>query len=527
MRGFAVGLITFSLVFPSIAIGYSGSIPNDPLFPYQKYLQQVKVDTAWQYSHGSEDVVVAIIDEGVDFGHPDLQAAAWTNVYEKPDNGIDDDGNGLIDDYEGYNFLTNSSFMKPFGAHGTMIAGIVGATTNNDLGISGINWAVKILPIITGTDAGMNDEANIQGIRYAADMGADVINMSFGGPGWNEELNRKYLEAIDYAFSKGAIVVISAGNGFAASGLGKNLNILGNAPVCADHADKVLGVTSVDGNNQKSSWADYGSDCVDLAAPGELIVSTSIPHFNPSASEYDVGDGTSFSAPIVAGIAALVKAKNPTLKNSEIIKILKSTATNIDSLNGRFAGQIGTGLVNAEAALAEASGLSAGFVRTADTSTTLNPALLINLPDLSPPSSISADKDLTAALQPAGCFAGTLIRGSSPAVYYCGDDGKRYVFPNARTYNSWYTSFDGVTQISDGQLATISLGGNVTYRPGIRMIKIQTDTKVYAVAKNGTLRWISSEAAARSLYGDNWSQYVDDVPDAFFTNYRIGEPISP
>lgn len=121
---------------------------------------------------------------------------------------------------------------------------------------------------------------------------------------------------------------------------------------------------------------------------------------------------------------------------------------------------------------------------------------------------------------------GSLIRGASVnSVYYLGDDGKRYVFPNEKIFKSWYQNFDAVTTIPDAQLHAIPLGGNVTYKPGTRLIKITTDPKTYAVDKGGLLRWITSEEVAVALYGQDWAGKVDDVPDAFFVNYKIGSPV--
>lgn len=120
---------------------------------------------------------------------------------------------------------------------------------------------------------------------------------------------------------------------------------------------------------------------------------------------------------------------------------------------------------------------------------------------------------------------GSLIKtGSSAAVYYFSDGG-RYVFPNEATFYTWYDGFDGVLTVSSGVLAQVPIRGNVTYRPGVRMVKIQTDPKVYAVDQGGSLRWVGSESLARSLYGSNWNRMIDDVPDAFFVNYVVGDPI--
>ncbi|MBM3204461.1 hypothetical protein FJZ48_00555 [Candidatus Uhrbacteria bacterium] len=121
--------------------------------------------------------------------------------------------------------------------------------------------------------------------------------------------------------------------------------------------------------------------------------------------------------------------------------------------------------------------------------------------------------------------SGDLIKASGPTVYYLGADQKRYVFPTDKTYFSWYNDFSMVKTVSDAVLASYSLGGNVTYRPGVRMVKITTDPKVYAIDANGTLRWVQTEAMATSLYGMDWAKKIDDIPDAFFINYRSGSPI--
>lgn len=122
---------------------------------------------------------------------------------------------------------------------------------------------------------------------------------------------------------------------------------------------------------------------------------------------------------------------------------------------------------------------------------------------------------------------GDLIRGTSfSSVYYMGSDGFRYVFPNSNTYFTWYSNFDSVKFLSDADLSKIQIGGNVTYRPGVKMIKINTDPKTYAVDQNGNLRHVGSEAVAIALYGSSWNQQIHDMPDAFFGNYKIGTAIN-
>ena len=122
---------------------------------------------------------------------------------------------------------------------------------------------------------------------------------------------------------------------------------------------------------------------------------------------------------------------------------------------------------------------------------------------------------------------GKLIKTSgSSTVYYCGADGKRYVFPSSGVYFSWYENFSGVITITTEELSSLPLGGNVTYRPGSRMVKIQTDPKTYAVDVGGVLRWVSSAEIAESMYGNNWNTQIDDISPAFFINYTLGEPIT-
>lgn len=141
---------------------------------------------------------------------------------------------------------------------------------------------------------------------------------------------------------------------------------------------------------------------------------------------------------------------------------------------------------------------------------------------------INSDKDLSPVFAAdAPCESGSRIKpAGSTAVYYCGANGKRYVFPNDRAYFTWYPDFKGVQTLTDAEIAAVPLGGNVTYRPGVRMVKIQSDPSVYAVSKGGVLRWVQTEGAAKTLYGADWAKQVDDVSDAFFFSYTIGEPIS-
>jgi hypothetical protein len=132
----------------------------------------------------------------------------------------------------------------------------------------------------------------------------------------------------------------------------------------------------------------------------------------------------------------------------------------------------------------------------------------------------SAAPLMASAATTSAFNSGELIKGSLSTVYYFASNGKRYVFPNEKTYFTWYQDFSNVKQIPDGQLSTIPLGGNVTYRPGRKMVKITTDPRVYVVDQGGVLRHVGSEQLAQTLYGISWKNQIDDVPDGYFTNYR-------
>ncbi|NOY46764.1 MAG: S8 family serine peptidase, partial [Chlorobi bacterium] len=289
---------------------------QDDLSVRQQYLQQSKVDQAWNFSHGSSEVVVAVIDDGIYTGHPDLDSNMWLNFNEVEGNGKDDDDNGYIDDRWGWDFVSNSKDMTTLGTHGTMVAGIIGSESNNNTGITGINWNIKLMPIIACDNDGCSEGAIKKGIKYAVDNGADIINLSLGGNVFNYTEN--YNEIIKYAFDKNVLVVIATGNGDVEGGIGRNLNITKVSPVCNDgNQNMVLGVGAIDEENKVTSWSNYGS-CADVFAPGENIVSTAVPAYSTLNRFYDMADGTSFSAPIVSGIAALIKAKYPTIKNTAI-----------------------------------------------------------------------------------------------------------------------------------------------------------------------------------------------------------------
>ena len=346
------------------ALPTSAKVPNDPQYQIQAPMyNQINAPTAWDYSVGSRKVIVAVIDTGADTWHPDLTKNIWVNRHEIPDNGLDDDKNGFIDDINGWNFVerNNNARTGVFDKdddreavhHGTVVAGLVGAEGNNGHDGTGINWQVQIMPLRAMNSLGSGAMSEVaQAVLYAVDNGAQVISMSFVG----EKSDIRLLAALKVAYTRGVVIVAAAGNG-QNSGAG-DLDTKPIFPICSDQGDKenwILGTTAVDSNDRLSYFANYGS-CVDLTAPGENIYSTEryAPAYGYNNDFGGRWQGTSFTAPLVAGAAALIKSIRPDWGAKEIIANLLSTADNIDDVNPTVSGRLGYGRLNLGAAAAAA-----------------------------------------------------------------------------------------------------------------------------------------------------------------------------
>ncbi len=322
--------------------------PNDPQYKQQQpYLELVHLPEAWDQvkaEDASEPIVIAIVDTGGDWDHEDLLANVWINEDEIPDNGIDDDNNGFIDDLHGVNLGNGDEMdndpapdpMYPETGHGTAVTGTVGAVTDNGIGIAGAAWNAKLMHI----NAFCVEEelcGILAGILYAAANGADIINTSFGGFPGEEEL-RMVLQTLDLATDMGALIVAAAGNNFLNGDL---------YPSYPDSHPRVLsvGATKQD-SGELADFSNYGKS-VDLYAPG-VDINTTGPD-----NEYFSVSGTSFSSPLVGGIAALVKTRFPDMSPDELREQLRLSAENIDADNTLpiHEGQLNGGLVNAKASL--------------------------------------------------------------------------------------------------------------------------------------------------------------------------------
>ncbi len=371
MRKFFLFLTIF-LLLPVTALA---RIPNDPGAEQWAY-KDIGLYQAWDLNTGSEDVVVAVIDNGFDMFHPDLIDNLWINKKEIPYNGIDDDHNGYVDDVYGWNFvpadynhdgiidaeealgnndprpefdyLTPEQKKEGVFNHGTLVAGLIGAVGNNNEAIAGVNWKVELmnLKVLDDSGSGANLKPLAKAIRYAVDNGAKIINISAVG-----DADPEVKLAVKYAFDQGIVVVAAAGNSM------MDLNVSPLYPVCADAGESepwVLGVSAVDVSHHLAVFSDVGSDCIDLTAPGVEITSTL--RFSPTDGfplKYGGGyKGTSFATPLVSGVAALIKGIHEEWGPKEIYQAILSTVHHTPSQDeADYANIFGAGLLQADKAV--------------------------------------------------------------------------------------------------------------------------------------------------------------------------------
>ena len=293
---------------------------------------------AWDLTTGSRDVVIGVIDSGVDITHPDLAANIWVNPGETPNNGVDDDGNGFIDDVNGWDFYDDDNSPNDGNGHGTHVAGTIGAVGNNNLGIAGVNWQVSLLPLrFLGNDgSGWTSDA-VAAVNYATmlkrDFGINVAatNNSWGGGGYSRTLDR----AIQAANDEGIMFIAAAGN------QGTNNDTNPSYPTNYT-SPNVISVAALNRNDNLASFSNYGATTVDIGAPGVSIYST-LP-----GNSYGSFSGTSMAAPHVAGVVGLLNAAKPGISVTEVNNAILNTVDPLQSLNGKT---LTGGRVNAASAL--------------------------------------------------------------------------------------------------------------------------------------------------------------------------------
>jgi len=301
-------MVDLDYIYETTALDFEEVVTN-PSLSQQGHLETANITEGWKYlkeegyeAGGDSSIVVAVIDTGVDYTHPDLVSNIWINTGEIANNGIDDDLNGFIDDVNGWDFVANKKDPMDDNGHGTHVAGIIGAT-NNDIGIVGVAYNVKIMPVKAGNSSGYFSNASIaSAINYAYMNGADVINMSFGG----FSVSIAVQEALESAYTT-SILVASAGN---ESACNENVNGCEKRPILNYPAafPFVIGVMSTNNQGIESSFTNFDTKPnnnieYEVFAPGEQILST-MPN-----GKYAKLSGTSMSAPVVSGIAALLRTK--------------------------------------------------------------------------------------------------------------------------------------------------------------------------------------------------------------------------
>ena len=273
---------------------------------------------AWELSQGDRKIIVAVIDTGIDVDHEDLKKNLWRNQAEIPNNGKDDDKNGCIDDVHGCDFITNTGNLIDRHGHGTHIAGIIGAEAGNGIGIAGISPQVSLMilkyydPKHPNTNTVLN---TVNAIRYAVKNGARIINYSGGGIEYSQEEKNAVAEAE----KAGVLFVAAAGNEKSNSDISKYYP--------ADYGlSNIISVTAVDPKTEVLSSSNYGIETVDLAAPGQNILSTI------AGNEYGLMTGTSQATAFVTGAAVLVMARRPQLAAADVKKYILNTGTSNTAL---------------------------------------------------------------------------------------------------------------------------------------------------------------------------------------------------
>ena len=238
--------------------------PNDPGLSTLWAMDKISAPAGWDTATGSKNIIVAVIDSGIDYTHSDLAANMWTNSGEIAGNGIDDDGNGYIDDVYGINTFSGTGDPADNNGHGTHCAGVVGAVGNNGLGIVGVNWNVSLMAgKFLGSDGSGSNAGAIEAIVYAVDHGADVINASWGGEDYSAEL----YDAVIYAKQHGVLFIAAAGND-------SNNNDQVSFYPASFTLSNIISVAATDSRDRLALFSNYGAKSVDVGAPGTGMVST-------------------------------------------------------------------------------------------------------------------------------------------------------------------------------------------------------------------------------------------------------------
>ena len=323
---------------------YIYELAEEPLFPDQWSLENtgqtggkinadIDISAAWKVTTGSPGVIIAVLDTGVAFSHPDMSSSVWLNSGEVPGNNVDDDGNGYVDDIRGWDAVDNDADPTDTHGHGTFVS-TTAVAPRNGVGMAGVAPDSMVMPIrVCGSSGGCSHSAILTGFAYAIDNGADVINLSFGGYSKSTAMEA----AIQNATAAGIVVVAAAGN----DGIDNDINPFYPASY------EVGGLISVAASNHSdalASFSNYGAKSVDLVAPGQSVVGGRL------SNSWGTGSGTSFAAPKVAGVVALIKVARPSFDPVQVANLLSSSVDVLSNLSGKVASG---GRLNAGSAVAK------------------------------------------------------------------------------------------------------------------------------------------------------------------------------
>jgi hypothetical protein len=453
------------------------------------YFSQINADNI-DFSSIINPVTVAILDSGVDIKHPDLLNNLWRNTDEIAGDGLDNDNNGYIDDINGWDFAAATADPSPKKdpgyseeglSHGTAIAGFIASQTT-DYGIRGLAPNAKIMSLRVLSGTGEGDVENvIKAIKYAVNNGAEIINLSFVGYDASDNLKN----VIKWAYDRGVVVVAAAGNGLDNSNEGINLDQKPAYPVCygGQHENKnLLAVAALTSDNQKSDFSNFGGNCVNISAPGERLLGlVSILNEDgyqqateKASIQYAYWSGTSFSAGLISGAAALLKAKNKNLTAAEIIRKLVTNSKNIDGVNQLYIGKIG-GLVDVQTALSNTAATVGQLIKTKD----------------------------------------------FPAVYYVDEIGWRHLFTSDKVYWTWFSgswATQKIRIVSQEEFESYGSSENIIARAG-SLIQFDNSNSLWVVTTGNKICRLQSPAAAERLYGSAWQDRLTRITAAFEIDY--------
>ncbi len=298
---------------------------NDATFTYAngtvpKSGADINIKPAWDITTGDPNTIVAVIDGGINLTHPEFSGRIWTNTKEIAGNNVDDDGNGYKDDVNGWNFSANSNNVSDNSGHGTNVTSIIGATGNNSQGWAGVNWKCKLMIISNGSGS-FSESVIINAIKYAADNGAKVVNMSLGFT--NVPSSVAMQDAVNYAYNKGVLLIASMGNNNTAN------------PQIPASCTNVMAVGATNVNDARcvpfgtggtgAAGSNFGS-YISVVAPGNWIVGCVKTGATENYSVYNSYNGTSQSTPYVTGLASLIYALNPNFTPAQVRSFIETTA---------------------------------------------------------------------------------------------------------------------------------------------------------------------------------------------------------